>query len=41
MGMIVLEWMEEDGSTRSWPDIISKINSGIPRINALISKYTP
>ena len=41
MGLIVLEWMEEDGSTRSWPDIISKINSGIPRINALISKYTP
>lgn len=41
VGMIVLEWMEEDGNTRSWPDIISEIKSRYPGINALISKYTP
>lgn len=42
MGMIVLEWMDEKIKTEDeWEDIEDKINSEIPRINALISKYTP
>lgn len=42
MGMIVLEWMDEETKTEDeWEDIEDKINSEIPRINALISKYTP
>ena len=42
MGMIVLEWMNEKIKTdEEWEDIENKINSEIPRINALISKYTP
>lgn len=42
MGMIVLEWMDEKIKTdEEWEDIEDKINSEIPRINALISKYTP
>lgn len=42
MGMIVLEWMNEKIKTdEEWEDIEDKINSEIPRINALISKYTP
>lgn len=42
IGMIVLEWMDEKIKTEDeWEDIEDKINSEIPRINALISKYTP
>lgn len=42
MGLIVLEWMNEKIKTEDeWKDIEDKINSEIPRINALISKYTP
>lgn len=42
MGMIVLEWMDEKPKSKEdWEDIRDKINSEIPRINALISKYTP
>lgn len=42
MGMIVLEWTDEKIKTEEeWEDIEDKINSEIPRINALISKYTP
>ena len=42
MGMIVLEWMDEKIKTEDeWEDIEDKINSEIPRINALISKYIP
>lgn len=39
MGMIVLEWMDED--SKNWENIKDNINQEIPRINALISKYTP
>lgn len=42
MGMIVLEWMDENIKTEEeWKDIEDKVNSEIPRINALISKYIP
>lgn len=40
MGMIVLEWMDEN-TDRNWGEIKERINSEVPRINALISKYTP
>lgn len=39
MGMIVLEWMDEDD--KDWENIEDNVNQEIPRINALISKYTP
>lgn len=42
MGMVVLEWVNEEVKTdEEWKDIKDKVFSGVPRINALISKYTP
>lgn len=42
MGMVVLEWVNEEVKTdEEWKDIENKALSEVPRINALISKYTP
>ena len=42
MGMVVLEWVNEEVKTNEeWRDIENKALSEVPRINALISKYTP
>lgn len=42
MGMVVLEWVNEEVKTdEEWKDIKHKVFSEVPRINALISKYTP
>lgn len=42
MGMVVLEWVNEEVKTNEeWKDIENKVLSEVPRINALISKYTP
>lgn len=42
MGMVVLEWVNEEVKTdEEWKDIKNKALSEVPRINALISKYTP
>lgn len=40
MGMIVLEWMNEK-TDKDWDKVETAINIEIPRINALIAKYTP
>ena len=42
--MIVLEWVDENekiSSDSEWKRITSVITDERPRINALISKYTP
>lgn len=44
VGMIVLEWVDENekiSSDSEWKRITSVITAELPRINALISKYTP
>lgn len=43
IGMIVLEWVEgnEVKLDEEWKNIEDKVLRDIPRINALISKYTP
>ena len=44
VGMIVLEWVDENekiSSDLEWKRITSVITDELPRINALISKYTP
>lgn len=44
VGMIVLEWVDENekiNSDSEWKRITSVITDELPRINALISKYTP
>lgn len=43
IGMIVLEWVEgnEVRLDEEWKNIEDKVLRDIPRINALISKYTP
>ena len=42
LGMIVLEWVDNSvESDQEWTEIVSIINLELPRINALIAKYTP
>lgn len=42
IGMIVLEWMEEEKMTDlEWLEVQAIISENVPRINAVISKYTP
>lgn len=44
VGMIVLEWVDENekiSSDSEWKRVTSVITDELPRINALISKYTP
>ena len=42
IGMIVLEWVDKkEMSDKEWEEIANQVHLEIPRINALISKFTP